>query len=132
FDDGRAGLVGVDGCRMLEAALSAAIDGRVRPATSRRSRQQVPARVRFLDDGSSAHVVVEVHGADRRGLLHDLARVFAACGLSITLARLHTEGARVTDVFTAVAVDGSTVGAADRLALQQALWASIQPPPGLG
>ncbi|HEY1098247.1 MAG TPA: HD domain-containing protein, partial [Myxococcota bacterium] len=41
FDDGRAGLVGVDGCRMLEAALQAAIAGRVRPATSRRSRQQV-------------------------------------------------------------------------------------------
>ncbi len=128
FDDGRAGLVGVDGCRMLETALHDAIAGRVRAATSRAGRHQVPARVRFLDDGIGERVIVEVRGADRRGLLHDLARVFAACELTITLARLHTEGARVTDVFTAVAVDGGTVDAAARMTLQQALWASITPP----
>jgi len=52
--------------------------------------------------------------------------VFAAHGLSISLARLHTEGARVTDVFTAVPVEG-LIDERARLDLQTALLASVSP-----
>ena len=101
FDDGRGGLVPPDICRLLQVALEEAIAGQTRNVTKRRVSIPVSPRVRFLDGTNDQHFIVEVRCANRRGLLHDLARVFSAHELSITLARLHTEGQRVTDVFTA-------------------------------
>ncbi len=127
FADGSGGVVSKDGCILLEAALRDALAGDVRATSRRAPKANVPVRVRFLDDNDPRQIIVEVRGPDRRALLHDLARVFAAHHLSISLARLHTEGARVTDVFRASRADGGVVAPADRELLGRALRDAMLP-----
>lgn len=123
FDDGRGHPLPAETAARVAVALEEAVAGRRRPVSRSRPSSSVTPRVRFVDE---ARVVVEVRGADRRGLLHDLARVFADQGFSITVARLHTEGARVTDVFTAHREDGRAVVDVDRAALSSALLAALE------
>jgi [protein-PII] uridylyltransferase len=123
-DDGRGGALHLDTARILEGALVDAIRQRVRKPAARTATHVVTPRVRFVE-ASPVRVVVEVRGADRRGLLHDLARVFAEHELSITLARLHTEGTRVTDVFTAVVADGATFDGEKTQRLTSALLSCV-------
>ncbi len=127
FDDGRGGAVSKDGCGLLTVALREAVAGDVRVTSRRAPKLRVPVRVRFLDDNDAQQLIVEVRGADRRALLHDLARVFAAHGYSISLARLHTEGARVTDIFTAKRADGAAIDGDARDVLGRALRDAMLP-----
>jgi [protein-PII] uridylyltransferase len=124
IDDGRAGVLHIDTSEILEGALRDAIRQRVRKPAARKAVHVVTPRVRVVD-ATAERVVVEVRGADRRGLLHDLARVFAEHELSITLARLHTEGARVTDVFTAVATGAGIIDDEKKQRLTSALLACV-------
>jgi [protein-PII] uridylyltransferase len=64
-----------------------------RPRSRRRVRVRVDQRL------SQYYTVIEVFGWDRIGLLQDLAWVLYSHGCSIELARIHTEGQRVSDVF---------------------------------
>lgn len=124
FDDGRGQPLPKETAQRVAVALDDAVAGRRRPVSRTRPTAVVPPRVRFIEEaraGLGARVVVEVRGADRRGLLYDLARAFADLGLSITVARLHTEGARVTDVFTAHREDGNAVDDELKVALTRAL-----------
>jgi [protein-PII] uridylyltransferase len=123
-DDGRGGVLQLDAAHILESALVDAMAQRVRKPAARKATQVVSPRVRFVE-ASSRRIVVEVRGADRRGLLHDLARVFAEHELSISLARLHTEGARVTDVFTAVVSDGAVFDDDQKQRLTSALLSCV-------
>ncbi len=120
FDDGRGRPLPPETARRIAHALDAAVAGTQHAVSRGQPRAMVPARVRYLSDAGPA-CVVEVRGADRRGLLHDLARAFADGGWSISVARLHTEGARVTDVFTAQRADGAVVDDAARAQLRAAL-----------
>jgi [protein-PII] uridylyltransferase len=56
-------------------------------------------KVLWLPGGSAQHASVEVRGADRVGLLANLAAVFAAAGVSVLEARVETLGLFVVDVF---------------------------------
>ena len=63
------------------------------------------------DAGSDFFTVVEVHAADRLGLLFDLAGAFAAEGLDVHLAKVATYGPRVVDVFYVTDADGAKLEA---------------------
>jgi [protein-PII] uridylyltransferase len=91
--------------------LSKVLDAAVRtgtPPTDRRSRPRampdrprpfVPTNVVVDNRGSRRHSIVEVYGADRMGLLADLANVFTGLGIAIHQSRIVTEGERVADIF---------------------------------
>ena len=79
-----------------------------------RSRRRI--RVRVDQDLSSQYTVFEVFGWDRIGLLQDLAYVFYQHNCNIWLARIHTEGQRVSDVFYAEDSRGGKITDPERLA----------------
>ncbi|MDP9001308.1 MAG: [protein-PII] uridylyltransferase [Myxococcota bacterium] len=95
--------------------------GRVNPAdllreragsTSRwreRPSPAVPTEVLFDNRASPRHTVIEVYAKDRLGLLYTLAEELHRLGLSITLSKINTEGARVADVFYVSESDGSKI-----------------------
>ncbi|MDP2339695.1 MAG: ACT domain-containing protein [Deltaproteobacteria bacterium] len=123
FDDGRGRPLPRETAMRIGGALDDAIAGTKHRVSRGRPATTIPARVRFLDDVAC---VVEVRGADRRGLLHDLARAFSDGGWSISVARLHTEGARVTDVFTVRRANGSAVDDDARNDLRAALLQELE------
>lgn len=66
---------------------------------SKRPAPAVPIQVRIDNNEATDRTIVEVITQDRVGLLFWIAETIFECGLSIDLAKIHTEGARVTDVF---------------------------------
>ena len=74
----------------------------------------VPTEVLFDDRASPRHTVVEVYAKDRAGLLYTLASALQELGLSITLSKINTEGARVADVFYVSELDGSKIAPGPR------------------
>jgi [protein-PII] uridylyltransferase len=69
----------------------------------------VPTEILLDDRASPRHTVVEVFAKDRPGLLFNLAHALHELGLSISLSKINTEGARVADVFYVSELDGSKV-----------------------
>lgn len=59
----------------------------------------VPIQVRIDNKEASRHTIVEVITKDRPDLLFWISETIYECGLTIELAKIHTEGMRVTDVF---------------------------------
>jgi [protein-PII] uridylyltransferase len=108
------------------AALTAALEAAARgdrpfspvppaPPNPRRAAFDVrPTALISLDETSDA-AVVEVSGADRPGLLADLARVFADHGLSIRSAHIAGFGERAVDSFYVVDARGRKPGAGPAL-----------------
>lgn len=66
---------------------------------AKRAAPAVPIQVRIDNEEATDRTIVEVIAHDRIGLLFWIAETIFECGLSIDLAKIHTEGARVTDVF---------------------------------
>ncbi len=131
-DDSRGHRLVRETAARLPAALAAAARPRApgAPAPPRGGfirPTRVAPRVRVLPSDSWGRTVVEVRAADRLGLLADLARAFAARGFTIALARIHTEGPRVTDVFTVERDDEGGTSAAELAAMERALLAAIAP-----
>ncbi len=69
----------------------------------------VPTEIQLDDRASPRHTVVEVFAKDRPGLLFTLSHALHELGLSISLSKINTEGARVADVFYVGELDGSKV-----------------------
>jgi [protein-PII] uridylyltransferase len=69
----------------------------------------VPTEILLDDRASPRHTVVEVFAKDRPGLLFTLSHALHELGLSISLSKINTEGARVADVFYVGELDGSKV-----------------------
>lgn len=89
-----------------------------------RSRRRV--RVRVDTKLSQNFTVFEVFGWDRIGLLQDLAFVFHAHACTIGLARIHTEGQRISDVFYVQHAEGGKIEDPEQLAaIREALWAVV-------
>jgi [protein-PII] uridylyltransferase len=59
----------------------------------------VRPRLNFDNDASAVATVLELEGADRPGLLFDVARALFELRLSISTAIISTYGERVIDVF---------------------------------
>ncbi len=73
-----------------------------------------PARVEVDTGASDSFTVVEVHCADRVGVLHDIARALFEQGLDIRLAKIDTQGHEVVDTFYVRDLDGEPVRDPDR------------------
>ncbi|HWU26292.1 MAG TPA: hypothetical protein VN154_07805, partial [Rhizomicrobium sp.] len=56
-------------------------------------------QVRFDNEASATATLIEVEGADRPGLLYDVARAIFESGLSMSSAIVATYGERAVDVF---------------------------------
>jgi [protein-PII] uridylyltransferase len=65
------------------------------PATARRAQPEI----RFEDVPSSPTTMVEIHAADRPGLLYSLASAFSGAGCDIQVVLIDTQGGRAQDVF---------------------------------
>jgi [protein-PII] uridylyltransferase len=74
----------------------------------------VPTEILLDDRASPRHTVVEVFAKDRPGLLFTLSHALHELGLSISLSKINTEGARVADVFYVGELDGSKVARGPR------------------
>lgn len=103
------------------APARAAKAGPQRPRSRRRVRVRIDQRL------SQYYTVIEVFGWDRIGLLQDLAWVLYSHGCSIELARIHTEGQRVSDVFYVERQTGGKLDDPDKIAaIERDLLAAIQ------
>ena len=60
---------------------------------------RVPTTITFDNDGSDIYTIIEVDTRDRPGLLHDLARSFAASNVYISSAVIATYGEQAVDSF---------------------------------
>lgn len=65
----------------------------------RRATPRVRTQVTVDDRASRTHTVIEVFAEDRPGLLFAIAETMYELGLSISIAKINTEGTRVADVF---------------------------------
>ncbi|MCU0658267.1 MAG: [protein-PII] uridylyltransferase [Polyangiaceae bacterium] len=74
----------------------------------------VPTEVIIDDESSTTASIIEVVTRDRPGVLCALALAFHQLGLSVSLARINTEGTRVADVFYITGEDGSKIDLAPR------------------
>jgi [protein-PII] uridylyltransferase len=107
--------------RDIEAVVRGGVDPsalarhRVSSALARPS-PPVATRVSIDDRASSTHTVVEVTTRDRPGLLHAIAACLHRLGLSIAVAKINTEGARVADVFYVCEAGGAKIGSGRRAA----------------
>ncbi len=81
-----------------------------------RSGPPVPTRVTIDHRASPSHTVIEVATHDRPGVLWAISRCLYELGLSIAIAKIATEGARVADVFYVSEPDGSKVAPGPRAA----------------
>ena len=60
---------------------------------------RVPTHITFDNEGSDIYTIIEVDTRDRPGLLHDLARTFAANNVYVANAVIATYGEQVVDAF---------------------------------
>jgi [protein-PII] uridylyltransferase len=93
----------------------------VRTITPRSARPST-TRVHVDNDVSAEATVIEVHTADRLGVLYRVTRALAEVGLDIRSARVQTLGHEVVDSFYVLDADGKKVEGDDRL---QAVEAAI-------
>ena len=118
----------------LRRDLAAVVDGGadpralLRPSTTRRDRSgpRIATTVAIDDRASPTHTVVEVVASDRPGLLFSLADALFRLGLSVAVAKIATEGTRVTDVFYVADAQGAKVPAARGAELERALSTAIE------
>lgn len=94
---------------------------------SLRPSPPVPIQVRIDNHGASRHTILEVITKDRADLLFWISNMIFENGLSIDLAKIHTEGVRVTDVFYVCTKDGNKLQDEARLdALKHSITRTLQ------
>jgi [protein-PII] uridylyltransferase len=108
----------------LERDLTRLIEGSITPhelvaqrATSRWSSRPlppVPTEVTIDNRTSTRHTVIEVIAQDRPGLLFTLAQVLYEMDLTITVAKVNTEGNRIVDVFYVTELDDTKIATKER------------------
>ncbi|MGK4005403.1 [protein-PII] uridylyltransferase [Sorangium sp. So ce1036] len=104
----------------IEAVLSGRISGaelaRKRRGGGLRERPTPKVRTQIsIDDRASHHTVIEILTRDRPGLLFAISDALYQLGLSISVAKINTEGTRVADVFYVSEADGSKVEHGERV-----------------
>jgi [protein-PII] uridylyltransferase len=98
-------------CGELDVEETVARTQRSRKASTsvRRARQRVLTRVGIDNVVARDHTVVEVHAADRPGLLFTLAGRLYGLGLVVHSALISTRVSQVVDIFYVTEADGSKV-----------------------
>jgi [protein-PII] uridylyltransferase len=93
---------------------------------SERPAPRVETEVAVDNRGASQHTLIEVTTRDRLGLLFWIANALQEAGLTITLAKINTEGNRVADVFYVTDVSGAKLTDPERVeALKTQIVAAI-------
>jgi [protein-PII] uridylyltransferase len=110
----------------LRANIEALLAGRLEADALLAQRAKPPAWARpgprvkteiHVDNASSPRfTIVDVYTRDRTDLLHVIARTLHQKGLTISLAKVNTEGQRVADVFYVQTPAGGKLGGAGQLA----------------
>ena len=103
----------------IEAALAGELDVDAMVAEARRAyrastsvrkaRQRIHTNVSIDNDVARGQTVVEVHAADRSGLLFTLASCLYALGMRISSALISTRVNRVVDIFYVTEADASKI-----------------------
>lgn len=96
----------------LDEAASGRLAVRARVLKETRNRRYavthpVETRVIATRDQSGANTVLEVHTADRPGVLYTIAQTLAELQVNIVVARIQTPGGEAVDVFTVRNAEGS-------------------------
>ncbi len=91
-----------------------------------RPEPAVRAEVQLDDDASHTATVVEVFGRDRPGFLYGVTRALHREGVSISLAKVNTEGRRAADTFYVTEADGAKLSAERAEGLREALLAVVR------
>ncbi|QQQ17391.1 [protein-PII] uridylyltransferase [Brevundimonas vitis] len=104
-----------------------------RPISARRAAFEVRPVVMIDTGASEGATVIEVSGADRPGLLADLARTLATHGISVRSAHVASFGARAVDAFYVTDDGGSPLveSVASTVALRAALESVLDQAPVL-
>lgn len=77
-----------------------------------RTTPHVETSVEEIPDMSDAYTVVQVKAPDRVGLLYDIARTLAGCGVNIRLSKIDALGTQVIDTFYLESLDHERLDAA--------------------
>jgi [protein-PII] uridylyltransferase len=112
----------------LHKAIARALSGQLprraaiirRPEAMRAAAFEVRSRVSFDNEASASATVIELQGADRQGLLFDIARGLFELQLSISSAIVATYGERAVDVFYVRDFSGNKLTGPDHLARVEA------------
>jgi [protein-PII] uridylyltransferase len=125
------------GLPRLEQDLKRVLAGQIAPRELLQSRRAsrwsdrpspaVRTQIR-LDHGASAdHTVIEVFTKDQPGVLFTLASALHELAITIALAKISTEGARVTDAFYVTEADGRKLDPGQRsLDVHRSLLAALR------
>ena len=115
--------------RDLDAIATGSVDpaSLLRRVPARRDRPvpPIPTTVAVDDRASPTHTVLEVVTLDRPALLFSLANALYRLGLSVAVAKITTEGARVTDVFYVTDAAGEKVAPARAGEIERVLRAAL-------
>ena len=86
---------------VLQKRVSAAelLAKRARPPSWARPGPKIKTEIHVDNASSHRYTIVDVYTRDRPDLLHVIARTLHEKGLTISLAKVNTEGQRVADVF---------------------------------
>jgi [protein-PII] uridylyltransferase len=97
--------------RLMSRELSPAelVTGGTTSRWSERPTPKVPTEVSFDNRCATRDTVIEVTTRDQLGLLFWLAHALQSLNLTISLAKINTEGTQVADVFYVTDADGSKV-----------------------
>ncbi len=105
----------------LRRELRALLVGEAKPEVAlgphtpgRRAGPKVTTRVALDHRASREQTIIEVCTADRPGVLFTIANALYELGLTIAVAKINTEGARVADVFYVRESDGTKLDAGRR------------------
>jgi [protein-PII] uridylyltransferase len=107
----------------LAADMRRLLAGEIEPADLAKNRRgglrdraspKVPIQVSLDDRASPRHTVIEVLARDRPGLLFTVSDALHRLRLTIAVAKINTEGARVADVFYVSEEDGRKVAPGPR------------------
>ena len=81
-----------------ELDLEAQLDAKHRHYRSRVD-STIDPEVKILTGADQGSHRIEIHGADRVGLVHDVSRVFHDLNIDVRFAKIDTQGGRVVDTF---------------------------------
>jgi [protein-PII] uridylyltransferase len=120
----------------LESDLEQVITGRVAAAdllkrdTLAPPRAHVSVDVQIDRQRAARHTVIELSAEDRAGLLFTVAQTLHELGVSVAIAKIHTEHGRAADVFYVNEFDGTKLSAGERTrAVRERLLEVLRPPP---
>jgi [protein-PII] uridylyltransferase len=108
-----------------EASAQELLARRAKAPSWARTGPRIKTEIGVDNQASKTCTVVEVYTRDRPELLYTIARTLHAHGLTITLAKVNTEGRRVADVFYVLAANEGKLAPGQLAQLSDALRGTI-------